>query len=95
MHPEPGLRRRLGCCHGLDLPYAFNTLSAQGAEMFTGPGEGRQAAADQFSSALTAFARSGEPGWPSYDTDRRATQRIGPFPDVVDDPEPEIRNLWD
>jgi para-nitrobenzyl esterase len=93
--PSTAFGGLLGCCHGLDLPYAFNTLSAQGAEMFTGLGAGRQAAADQFSSALTAFARAGEPGWPRFDTNRRATQRIGPFPDVVDDPEPKIRNLWD
>lgn len=84
----------LGCCHGLDLPYAFNTLAARGAEMFTGLGENRQTVADQFSAALLAFARTGDPGWPRHDINRRATQRIGPFPDVVDDPESEIRNLW-
>ncbi len=85
----------LGCCHGLDIPYAFDTLAAPGVEMFTGLGEDRQAVAEQFSSALLRFARSGEPGWPRFDTDRRATQRIGPFPGVVDDPEPALRTLWD
>lgn len=85
----------LGACHGLDIPYAFDTLEAQGVDMFTGLGEDRQQVADQFSSALVAFARSGDPGWPAFDTDRRATQRIGPFPGVVDDPEPELRTLWD
>ncbi|MEP4651445.1 MAG: carboxylesterase family protein, partial [Ilumatobacter sp.] len=57
----------LGCCHGLDLPYAFDTLDAQGAEMFTGLGEDRQAVADQFSSALLEFAEHGDPGWPPFD----------------------------
>ena len=85
----------LGSCHGLDLPYAFDTLDAPGVEMFTGLGEDRQAVADLFSSALIAFAHHGEPGWPAFDIARRATQRIGPFPGVVDDPESEIRLLWD
>lgn len=84
----------LGCCHGLDIPYAFDTLTAHGVDMFTGLGEDRQQVADQFSSALLAFARSGDPGWARFDLERRATQRIGPFPDVVDDPEPELRELW-
>ena len=85
----------LGSCHGLDIPYAFDTLTAPGVEMFTGLGEDRQTIADQFSSALLAFARSGDPGWSAFDTQHRSTQRIGPFPDVVDDPEPELRTLWD
>lgn len=85
----------LGCCHGLDIPYAFDTLAAPGVEIFTGLGETRQTVADDFSAALTAFAKNGDPGWPGFDTQRRATQRIGPFPDVVDDPEPELRKLWD
>ncbi len=93
--PSTAWGGKLGCCHGLDLPYAFDTLDATGVEMFTGPGEDRQAVADQFSSALLAFARHGDPGWPAFDVERRATQRIGPFPDVVDDPEPDIRTLWD
>ncbi len=92
--PSTAFGGMLGCCHGLDLPYAFDTLSARGAEMFTGLGENRQAVADQFSSALIAFAHNGEPGWPSYDLNRRATQRIGPVPDVVHDPEPAMRKLW-
>lgn len=85
----------LGCCHGLDIPYAFDTLDVTGVSMFTGLGENRQVVADRFSSALISFATTGDPGWPAFDTERRATQRIGPFPDVVDDPEPELRMLWD
>ncbi len=84
----------LGCCHGLDLPFAFGTLSARGVDLFTGLGDDRQNVAEQFSSALAAFARCGDPGWPCFDIDRRATQRIGPVPDVVDDPESTIRSLW-
>lgn len=85
----------IGACHGMDIPYAFDTLLAHGAEMFTGPGESRAAVADRFSSAIIAFAHDRQPGWPGFDRDRRATQRIGPHPEVVDDPEPDLRKLWD
>jgi para-nitrobenzyl esterase len=84
----------LGSCHGLDLPFAFHTLSARGAATFTGTDADLLAVADQFSDALISFARDGDPGWPPYDTTQRPTQRIGPSPDVVDDPDPELRELW-
>jgi carboxylesterase type B len=84
----------MGSCHGLDIPFAFDTLGARGAEMFTGAGETLAGVAEQFSGSLLEFAHVGDPGWPRYDVDRRPTQRIGPSPEVVDDPEPELRRLW-
>lgn len=84
----------LGSCHGLDLPFVFDTLNAPGAEMFTGSDAGLAAVAQHYSGALIEFARTGDPGWPAYETTRRATQRIGPSPTVVDDPDTEIRELW-
>lgn len=92
--PSTALGGAFGSCHGLDLPYAFHNLSAPGVETFTGPGKDRSVVADQFSSALLAFAHGGDPGWPVFDRARRATQRIGPVPDVVADPEAELREIW-
>lgn len=92
--PSTALGGAFGSCHGLDLPYAFHTLDAPGVEMFTGAGEDRIGVADQFSGALVAFAHRDQPGWPEFDLDRRATQRIGPEPEVVDDPEADLRLLW-
>jgi len=85
---------QLGSCHGLDLPFAFDTLSARGAEMFTGSDARLAEVAEQFSGSLIEFARTGEPGWPRFETTRRTTRRIGPSPAVVDDPDAEIRRLW-
>jgi len=85
----------LGSCHGLDIPFAFDNLHRPGVDLFTGTGDDRQAVADRFSAAVLAFAKDADPGWPSYDTERRATQRIGPQPAVVDDPEPGLRELWE
>ncbi|WP_420453589.1 carboxylesterase/lipase family protein [Ilumatobacter sp.] len=85
----------LGACHGLDIPYAFDTLSSQGAETLTGADARRQEVADDFAGSVVAFVRDADPGWAAFDLDRRATRRIGPDPEVVDDPEPELRRLWD
>jgi para-nitrobenzyl esterase len=85
---------RMASCHGLDLPFAFDTLSARGAKMFTGSHDGLSTVAEQFSGALIAFARQCEPGWPAYSLEGRQTQRIGPHPQVVDDPEADRRKLW-
>jgi para-nitrobenzyl esterase len=83
-----------GCCHGLDLPFVFHNLEARGADMFAGTGAGLPAVADQFSDALIAFARTGDAPWPTFETQARSTQIIGPDPHVVDDPETELRELW-
>jgi para-nitrobenzyl esterase len=84
----------LGSCHGLDIPFAFDNLHRPGVEMFTGSGRDRQAIADQFSEAIIHYARSHKPGWPTYDRNRRSTQRVGPEPQLVGDPEPDLRSLW-
>lgn len=84
----------LGSCHGLDLPFAFHNLTRQGAEMFTGGGDTLTAVADHFSGAIISFARTGEPGWNAYDTTSRSTQIIDAHPRLVDNPEPELRQLW-
>ncbi|NND76236.1 MAG: carboxylesterase/lipase family protein [Ilumatobacter sp.] len=84
----------MGACHGLDIPFAFDNLSRQGAEMFTGPGDDRQRVADQFAQAIVDFAHTGDPGWPEFERDGRATQRIGLEPAVDADPDAELRALW-
>lgn len=85
----------LGACHGLDLPYAFDTLDSHGAEMFTGPGDHRRAVAARLSGDIIEFARTGVASWVRFTLADRATQRIGPIDDIVLDPEPELRQLWD
>lgn len=84
----------LGSCHGLDIPFAFHNLNRKGAETFTGGGEFLDAVADQFADAIVSFARTGKPGWDSYDVGTRSTQIIGSDPVLVSDPESELRQLW-
>ena len=45
-----------------------------------------QTLADTMHRAWVAFAATGDPGWPRYDLDRRATMRFDSVSRVVDDP---------
>ena len=93
--PTPVFGGMLGACHGVDIPFAFDNLHRPGAEMFTGTGDERAPIAKQFSTAVLAFARDGDPGWSSYDTVTRATQIIGPDPELAKDPDHDLRVMWE
>jgi carboxylesterase type B len=46
-------------------------------------------------SAWVAFASSGDPGWPAYDTDHRRTMRFDTASAVVEDPRVWERAFWE
>lgn len=85
----------LRSCHALDIPFVFHNLERNGVEAFTGTGPERTGIADFFSAAATTFARSGNPGWQAYDLDERATMRIDVERQLLSDPEPDLRAVWD
>lgn len=92
--PTPVFDGALGCCHGLDLPFMFNNLDKPNTEIFTGDDPIRHAISKHFTSELLQFAKTGSVSWPTFDSVDRATLRIDAETEVVNDPEPEIRNLW-
>ena len=85
----------LKSCHALDIPFVFHNLDRNGVEAFTGNAPERERIADFFSGAAANFARRADPGWERYDTTRRATMRIDVEPELLLDPEPDLRRLWD
>jgi para-nitrobenzyl esterase len=89
---SPQFGGRLGACHYLDVGFVFDRLAPERALVGTGP---PQRLADAMHAAWVAFARSGDPGWPRYEADRRATMRFADTCEVVDDPSAEERRLWD
>jgi para-nitrobenzyl esterase len=89
---SPQFDGMFGACHALEIPFVFDTLG-QGTEPLWGSGP-PQVLADQMHAAWIAFARNGDPGWPRYAQDRRATQRFGTPSEVVDDPRAMERALW-
>ncbi|HUR76109.1 MAG TPA: carboxylesterase family protein [Sporichthya sp.] len=65
----PGLGGVLGACHGLDVPLVFGNLTAGQPAMLIGdPTPEAEAMSEQLRTAWTAFATTGDPGWPTYDT---------------------------
>jgi para-nitrobenzyl esterase len=82
----------LGACHGVELPFVFDTLEA--ARGFIGDNPGLSALAAEVHGAWVAFATTGDPGWAAYDDGRRATMRFDAPSTVVDDPDGDLRARW-
>jgi para-nitrobenzyl esterase len=96
--PAPGMGGVLGACHALDVPLVFGNLAAgELATMLPGAEAPAAAAAvsGHFRSAWTAFARSGDPGWPPYDSAGRQTAVFGPAFTVAPYPEQDACRLWE
>ncbi|MER5433160.1 carboxylesterase family protein [Streptomyces sp. NPDC002588] len=96
--PAPGMGGALGACHGLDIPLLFGTYQADlGNLLFAGAevtAEARSLTA-QFQTAWTSFARTGDPGWPVYDADRRLVRVLDTEPKTAPYPEESSRRLWE
>jgi para-nitrobenzyl esterase len=62
----------LGAVHGVDVPFAFDSLGAEEKmSLITGP-EPPQSLADDMCGAISRFVTDGDPGWPSYDEETRS-----------------------
>jgi para-nitrobenzyl esterase len=90
----PAFGGALRSSHALEIPFVFDNLD-RNTEGVTGNGPERQAIADTMHRAWIAFARDGDPGWPAYDKERRATMRFEVESEVVDDPEAAQRAAWE
>jgi para-nitrobenzyl esterase len=88
----PVLGGRLRACHTLEIPFVFNTL--EGAAI-TGDDPSRLPLGETMSRAWLAFARSGNPGWPAYDTRDRPTMVFDRQSRVENDPFGAERRAWE
>ena len=90
---SPAMGGVLGSGHCLDIPFAFDNLDAEGIDRVAGPD-----APNQLSRAMhrawVQFATTGDPGWPTYDLDRRATMTFNSDSKVVNDPLQVERGIW-
>ncbi|MGZ4691171.1 MAG: carboxylesterase/lipase family protein [Acidimicrobiia bacterium] len=91
----PVMDGKLKSCHALELPFVWDAIDSPGLAMLTGKGAERQAIADGMHAAWISFARTGDPGWPRYDVERRATKRFDTTTEVLEDPMGDERALWD
>ena len=85
----PVAKGRLRSPHAIEIPLVFDNVEK--ARNFVGRGHEPQAVADQMSAAWLAFAKTGDPGWPAYDAQTRATMVFNLESRVVNDPLPGVR----
>ena len=91
--PAPGMGGGFGACHGLDVPLVFGNLAAGQPAMLIGePTDEARSVSEQMRSAWTAFATTGDPGWPAHDTG--LTRIFDVEPAVTDYPEQVSRAIW-
>ncbi|MFD9128378.1 carboxylesterase/lipase family protein [Kitasatospora sp. NPDC059571] len=90
----PTFDGRLGACHAAELPFVFDNLHDKAFLGLLGP-EPPQELADTVHAAWASFATGGDPGWPAYDPDTRRTMQFGTPSEVLTDPRPRERALWD
>jgi para-nitrobenzyl esterase len=83
----------LGACHSLEIPFVFDNLSAEGAELALGPTP-PAALAEQMHAAWIAFARGGDPGWPAFDDSYPVMVFNAPGGGLATDPRGDERAIW-
>jgi para-nitrobenzyl esterase len=59
---------RLGACHGLELPFVFDTVGVAAGMVGA---DAPRPVVDLLHQAWVRFAGDGDPGWPEYGEDRQ------------------------
>jgi para-nitrobenzyl esterase len=101
----PGTQHRYGAAHAAEIVYKFNNIpepnTASGSSTFGDSRPSSIQAARAMSEFWSTFARTGypaakgQPAWPAYTTDKRATMFIDGECRVVNDPFSPERQVWD
>jgi para-nitrobenzyl esterase len=93
-YSSPAYDGRLGACHGVEIPFVFDTLHVPNTRPRVGD-SAPQAVADTAHATWVSFIRSGDPGWAPYTVDARTTGLINDKVEAVDDPAGDERRLWE
>jgi para-nitrobenzyl esterase len=92
-HPEPASNHELGACHGVEVPFVFDTIGGSELEPRLGP-RPSQAVADRVHRVWVDFVTGGDPGWAPYDPGRRTTGLLTDVVTAADDPAGRERAVW-
>jgi para-nitrobenzyl esterase len=97
------LRRALGACHAIEIPFVFGNEGHPLARPFSGLNGDGARFARRLQRSWLGFARGGDPGhdrlptWPRYRPDGRATMILGRECSLADAPleaERELLVTW-
>lgn len=100
-YPSPALEGNLGSCHSLDIPFIWGTYGVENMKGFCGEGPAVETLSAKMMALYLAFAKNGDPStpllpdWPTYNTDTRATMRLGPDCRIEEAPMEEERRVWE
>ena len=92
--PSPAAGGALGSCHALELGFVFGTLQTPAVSLFCGNGPEAVALSDAMMGAWLSFARTGDPGWERYDSERRPTMVFDAESRLEHDPLGAERQAW-
>ncbi|WP_055563383.1 carboxylesterase/lipase family protein [Streptomyces atriruber] len=87
----------LGATHAVELPFVFDLThlpQLHGPAALLGPDRPPADLAARMHATWIRFATTGDPGWDPYDTEHRATMRIGAEWARIDDPRGRERQAW-
>ncbi|GAA2445175.1 carboxylesterase/lipase family protein [Streptomyces macrosporus] len=93
------LQVKVGACHSVNLPFAWDTLALPDSKKLTGPNP-PQTLATALHQAWADFAKTGQVSWASYNTSNRpvmiyAHNNSASTNQVVEDPRKSEREWWD
>lgn len=80
----------LGACHALEIPFVFDCLRNEGVTALTGPTP-PQELATRMHAAWVAFATTGDPGWPEFESVMTFDQ---PADTIMVNPRADELALW-
>lgn len=92
------LNGELGATHAVELPFVFDVADRpelHGPNALLGPDLPAADLVTRVHETWVRFARTGDPGWARYDTERRITQRIDVEWTPVEDPRALELQVWD
>ncbi|HEY6498381.1 MAG TPA: carboxylesterase/lipase family protein [Streptosporangiaceae bacterium] len=93
-HPEPASNHDLGACHGVEIPFVFDTAGGADLEPRLGS-QPSQATANRVHQVWVDFITRGAPGWAPYDPETRTTGLLTDVVTAADDPAGHERAAWD
>jgi len=77
----------------MELPFVFDALDDPEAEAML-DGAAPQALATEMHDVWVRFAKTGDPGWPRYTADQRASMRFDTVSRLAYDDRADERALW-
>ena len=99
----PAMRRALGACHAIEIPFVFGSTQHPVARPLTGLSRHAGRLSRRMQHSWISFARHGRPGherlpaWPAYEAERRPTLVLGRSCSLAERPlhaELELLDRW-